>query len=49
LPKPPGIRTTIGAANRLAVRHRIVPVLLSCSVAGSAYFRNWISATGISR
>ena len=47
LPNPPGIRTTIGAANRLFVRHRIVPQLLSCSVAGSAYLRNWISATGI--
>ena len=43
---PPGIRTTMGAAKRLCVRHRIVPQLLSCSVAGSAYLRNWISATG---
>ena len=34
LPKPPGMRTTIGAANRLAVRQRIVPQLLSCSVRG---------------
>ena len=32
----------------MAVRHRIVPQLLSCSCAGSAYFRNCISATGIS-
>ena len=43
----PGRRTTIGAAKRLAVRQRMVPQLLSCSVAGSAYFLNWISATGI--
>ena len=47
-PNPPGILTTIGAAKRLFVRHRNVPQLLSCSVAGSAYFRNWISVTGIS-
>ena len=37
-----------GAANLFAVLQRIVPQLLSCSVAGSAYLRNWISATGIS-
>jgi hypothetical protein len=28
------------------VRQRTVPQLLSCSAAGSAYLRNWISATG---
>ena len=39
---------TIGAAKRLLVRQRIVPQSLSCSVAGSAYLRNWISGTGIS-
>ncbi len=48
LKKPPGMRTTMGAANRLAVRQRIVPQSLSCSAAGSAYLRNWISGTGIS-
>ena len=47
LKKPPGIRTTIGAAKRLAVRQRIVPVSFNCSSAGSAYLRNWISGTGI--
>ena len=41
-----GMRTTIGAAKRLLVRQRIVPQSLSCSVAGSAYLRNWISGTG---
>ena len=46
--KPIGMRTTIGAAKRLFVRQRIVPQLLSCSAAGSAYLRNWISATGTS-
>src|SRR5438270_11629416 len=44
--KPPGIRTTIGAANLLAVRQRMVPQSFNCSVAVSAYLRNWISATG---
>ena len=42
------MRSTIGAAKRLAVRQRIVPQSLICSVAGSAYLRNWISGTGIS-
>ena len=42
------MRTTIGAAKRLLVRQRIVPQSLSCSRAGSAYLRNWISGTGIS-
>ena len=42
------MRTTIGAAKRLLVRQRIVPQSLSCSAAGSAYLRNWISGTGIS-
>ena len=46
--KPPGTRSTIGAAKRLCVRQRIVPQSLICSVAGSAYLRNWISGTGIS-
>ncbi len=46
LKNPPGMRTTMGAANRLAVRQRIVPQSLSCSAAGSAYLRNWISGTG---
>ena len=45
--KPPGTRSTIGAAKRLLVRQRIVPQSLICSVAGSAYLRNWISGTGI--
>src|SRR4029079_7452140 len=40
LANPPGILTTMGAANRFAVLQRIVPQLLSCSVAGSAYFLN---------
>src|SRR5580658_1103673 len=40
LPNPPGILTTMGAANWLLVLHRMVPVLFSCSVAGSAYLRN---------
>ena len=44
LKNPPGMRTTIGAAKRLCVRQRIVPQSLSCSAAGSAYLRNWISA-----
>ena len=48
LKKPPGTRSTIGAAKRLAVRQRMVPVSLICSVAGSAYLRNWISGTGSS-
>ena len=30
----------------MAVRQRIVPQSLICSVAGSAYLRNWISGTG---
>ena len=47
LEKPPGMRTTIGAAKRLAVRQRIVPQSFSCSAAGSAYLRNWISGTGM--
>ena len=34
------IRTTIGAENLPAVRQRIVPASLICSVAGSAYLRN---------
>ena len=38
----------MGAANRFAVRQRIVPQSLSCSAAGSAYLRNWISGTGMS-
>src|SRR5579872_7055654 len=46
LKKPPGMRTTMGAAKRLRVRQRSVPQSLSCSAAGSAYLRNWISATG---
>src|SRR6185437_8878189 len=46
LKNPPGMRTTIGDANRLYVRQRIEPQSLSCSAAGSAYLRNWISATG---
>ncbi len=32
LAKPPGILTTIGEANPFTVRHRMVPVSLSCSV-----------------
>jgi hypothetical protein len=32
---------------RLLVRQRIVPQSLICSIAGSAYLRNWISGTGI--
>src|SRR5206468_2179896 len=48
LKKPPGTRRTIGAAKRLWVRQRIVPQSWICSVAGSAYLRNWISGTGIS-
>ena len=40
------MRTTIGAANLLPVRQRSVPQSLSCSTAGSAYLRNWISGTG---
>ena len=48
LKKPPGTRSTIGAAKRLWVRQRIVPQSWICSVAGSAYLRNWISGTGIS-
>ncbi|MNC18139.1 hypothetical protein D3C75_660350 [compost metagenome] len=47
LKKPPGMRTTMGAAKRLLVLHRIVPQSLSCSTAGSAYLRNWISGMGI--
>ena len=46
LKKPPGTRSTIGAAKRLAVRQRIVPQSWICSLAGSAYLRNWISGTG---
>jgi hypothetical protein len=42
------MRSTIGAAKRLAVRQRIVPQSLICSSAGSAYLRNWISGTGSS-
>ena len=44
--KPPGMRTTIGALNFPAVRQRIEPQSSNCSVAGSAYLRNWISGTG---
>ena len=43
LEKADGMRSTIGAANLLLVRQRIVPQSLICSRAGSAYFRNWIS------
>ncbi len=42
------MRTTIGAAKRFAVRQRIEPQSFSCSAAGSAYLRNWISGTGMS-